>query len=82
MSAPDEHLYDPLFVLLLVAHIFASSLPSSAAEWVQLFRTNAISLVIRMLSSKEDVLRDVAMTQVAAISKESKVRRDYYFSTG
>lgn len=82
MSAPDEHLYDPLFVLLLVAHIFASSLPSSAAEWVQLFRTNAISLVIRMLSSKEDVLRDVAMTQIAAISKASKVRRDYYFSTG
>ncbi|KAH9887708.1 ribosome 60S biogenesis N-terminal-domain-containing protein [Cubamyces lactineus] len=62
-----ERLYDPVFVLLLFTQMLAGSAPSSALVWVQLFRTNVVSLLLRTLSAKDAQLRDVAWAQTAAL---------------
>ncbi|RPD59503.1 hypothetical protein L227DRAFT_654118 [Lentinus tigrinus ALCF2SS1-6] len=63
----NDGTYDPVFVLLLIAQMLADSAPSSAWDWVQLFRTNVVSLVLRALSAKDVQLREAAWAQVAAI---------------
>ncbi|RDX51579.1 hypothetical protein OH76DRAFT_1554958 [Lentinus brumalis] len=66
-ASANDGIYDPVFVLLLFAQMLADSAPSSALDWVQLFRTNIISLILRALSAKDEQLRDVAWGQVAAL---------------
>ncbi|KAI9512767.1 ribosome 60S biogenesis N-terminal-domain-containing protein [Russula earlei] len=63
----DRRIYDPVFVTLLVAHVLATQRPSSTAQWVQLFRTNVVSLLIRSLSSRNDLLRGTCVTQIGAV---------------
>ncbi|KAH9936862.1 ribosome 60S biogenesis N-terminal-domain-containing protein [Epithele typhae] len=63
----NEALYDPVFVLLLFAQMLSDSAPSSALQWVQFFRTNVASLLMRALSAKDTLMRDVAWAQVAAL---------------
>lgn len=72
-QAVDAQLYDPVFVILLCAQMVADCQPSSALGWVQLFRTNAISLLIRSLSSKDEPTRDMSLLQVASIAKSLEV---------
>ncbi|KAI8984871.1 ribosome 60S biogenesis N-terminal-domain-containing protein [Trametes punicea] len=62
-----ESLYDPLFVLLLFAQMLASSAPTSALVWIQLFRTNVVSLLLRALSGKDPQLREIAWAQIATL---------------
>lgn len=63
----DAQLYDPVFVTLLFAQMLVGELPNLALGWVQLFRTNIVSLLIRTLSSKDDHLRDVATGQLGGL---------------
>ncbi|KAI0269360.1 ribosome 60S biogenesis N-terminal-domain-containing protein [Gloeopeniophorella convolvens] len=63
----DEKTYDPVFIALLTAHMMAGQRPSSALQWVQLFRTNVVSLLIRSLSSSNDQLRDICIAQISSI---------------
>ncbi|THH13851.1 hypothetical protein EW146_g6413 [Bondarzewia mesenterica] len=65
----DEQCYDPVFVVLLCAQMLSDCQPSTALGWVQLFRTNVVSLLIRSLSSKDDLLRDTALSQIGTIAK-------------
>ncbi len=65
--ALDARLYDPIFVALLMAHVLDVQRPSSAVEWVRLFRTNAVSLLIRSLSSRNILLRNTCVCQISAI---------------
>ena len=65
--------YDPVFVVLLFAQMLADSAPSSALDWVQLFRTNVVSLILRTLSTKDNQLREVAWGQVAALYRAVQV---------
>ncbi|KAF4602702.1 hypothetical protein EYR40_005919 [Pleurotus pulmonarius] len=60
-------LYDPIFLLLLFAQAMSESPPTSALAWVELFRTNIVCLVIRMLSSKDEKIREIALLQMAAL---------------
>ncbi|KAI0311527.1 ribosome 60S biogenesis N-terminal-domain-containing protein [Amylostereum chailletii] len=60
--------YDPAFVLSLCAQMLVECPPSTALEWVGLFRSNVVGLLIRTLSSEDVILRDLAFAQVAAIS--------------
>jgi nucleolar pre-ribosomal-associated protein 1 len=62
-----DRLYDPVFVTLLVAHMLATRRPSSAVQWVQLFRTNVVSLLIRSLSSRDALLRETCISQISDI---------------
>jgi nucleolar pre-ribosomal-associated protein 1 len=71
----EEQIYDPIFVILLLGQVVSSCPPSSALSWVQLFRTNAVSLVIRCLSSKDSSLRKLAFVQLGALYKLMQVRK-------
>ncbi|RDB20241.1 Uncharacterized protein C14G10.02 [Hypsizygus marmoreus] len=66
-SPYEAQLYDPVFLMLLFAQTFAEALPTSAVVWVELFRTNIVSLLIKALSSKDGEIRDVALCQLAAL---------------
>ena len=70
----DGRICDPVFVTLLVAHVLATRPPSSTAQWVQLFRTNVVSLLIRSLSSRNDLLRDTCVVQISSIMDTLQVR--------
>lgn len=65
---------DPVFVTLLVTHVMATQRPSSTAQWVQLFRTNVVSLLIRSLSSQNSLLRDTCVAQISVIINALQVR--------
>ncbi|GJE99428.1 ribosome 60S biogenesis N-terminal-domain-containing protein [Phanerochaete sordida] len=63
----DERLYDPVFVMLLFSRVLVDSVPETALAWVQMFRTNVVSLVIRALSSHREEVRTLAITQLAGL---------------
>lgn len=64
---PDERVYDPVFVLLLFARMLVEGAPTTALAWVQMFRTNVASLLVRALSSHVGGVRALAMAQVAGL---------------
>lgn len=72
-SAHDAQLYDPLFLMLLFAQTLAENSPSSAFAWVELFRTNIVSLLIKAVSSKCGGIREVALCQIAALWQHLEV---------
>ena len=74
ISTQDAQLYDPVFVMLLFGQMLADQPPSSAFAWLELFRTNLISLFIRVLSSKDGHMRELALCQVVALWKQMVVR--------
>lgn len=73
-SPYDGQIYDPVFVMLLFGHMFSHSPPDSALAWVDLFRTNVVSLLIRTLSSKNNDVRKIALSQIATLWKCLEVR--------
>jgi nucleolar pre-ribosomal-associated protein 1 len=75
----DARICDPAFVVLLVAHVLATRRPSSTAQWVQLFRTNVVSLLIRSLSSRNSLLRDTCVAQISVILGALQVRQQLFF---
>lgn len=68
-------IYDPQFVLLLVARMLETEVPTSALSWVQMLRTNVVSLLIRTLSAHDDDLRDGAMIQLSRLHHHLQVCR-------
>jgi nucleolar pre-ribosomal-associated protein 1 len=65
----DAEIYDPVFVALLFAQMLTEAPPNTALSWVELFRTNVVSLLIRCLSSRDHALRDCALDQLAHLSR-------------
>ncbi|KAI0938875.1 hypothetical protein AcW1_004074 [Taiwanofungus camphoratus] len=63
----DNQLYDPPFLVLIFAQMLSDGPPSSALSWVQLFRTNIVSLLIRCLSARDSCLREAALAQISAL---------------
>ncbi|KAH7101182.1 ribosome 60S biogenesis N-terminal-domain-containing protein [Auriculariales sp. MPI-PUGE-AT-0066] len=53
-------LYDPVFIVQLFSHCLLESSSYTALEWVEIFRTNAASVLVAMLSHREDRLRHMA----------------------
>jgi nucleolar pre-ribosomal-associated protein 1 len=70
----DEQVYDPLFVILLVAQMLAHHPPTSSLEWVQTFRSNVFSLLIRCLSAKDEKIREASLGLLARVWKSVEVR--------
>ncbi|KAJ7863151.1 ribosome 60S biogenesis N-terminal-domain-containing protein [Mycena olivaceomarginata] len=60
-------LYDPVFLVLIFAQAMAEKIPESAFGWIELFRTNIVSLLIRAMSAKDQQLRAVTRSQLAAL---------------
>lgn len=75
----DEQVYDPLFVTLLVAQMLAHHPPASSLEWVQTFRSNVFSLLIRCLSAKDEKFREASLGLLARVWKSVEVRMLSYF---
>ena len=75
-NTQDTYLYDPVFLMLLFGQMLADQPPSSAFAWLELFRTNVISLFIRALSSKDGRMRELALCQVVALRRQMEVRRE------
>jgi nucleolar pre-ribosomal-associated protein 1 len=63
----DAQLYDPVFLVLIFAQAMAEKIPESAFGWIELFRTNIVSLLIRAMSAKDQQLRAVTRSQLAAL---------------
>lgn len=70
----DPTIYDPLFVVLLTSQVLKTATPVSPLSWVSFFRTNAVSLLFRCLSSKDKVMRQIATTQLGTLYGIMKVR--------
>ncbi|THH28288.1 hypothetical protein EUX98_g5899 [Antrodiella citrinella] len=66
-AVADDTLYDPVYVILLVAQLLAEQGTYPALVWVQVFRTNVVSLLIRALSSTDGAIREVALVQITGI---------------
>ncbi|KAJ6508841.1 ribosome 60S biogenesis N-terminal-domain-containing protein [Mycena sanguinolenta] len=66
-NARDAQLFDPVFLMLIFAQAMAEKTPESAFGWIELFRTNIVSLLIRALSAKDQHLRELARSQLAAL---------------
>jgi nucleolar pre-ribosomal-associated protein 1 len=69
----DVRLYDPVFLMLLFNQMIAVRPPSSAYSWLELFRTNVVSLFIRALSAKDAELRELALCQIVALWRRLEV---------
>ncbi|KAG6856484.1 hypothetical protein H0H87_003952 [Tephrocybe sp. NHM501043] len=63
----EAQLYDPVFLILLFAQMLAENTPESAFAWVEVFRTNIVSLLIKVLSSRYGTMRDIALCQLAGL---------------
>lgn len=62
-ATPSEYkddIYDPVFVLLLMARLPYETSNMKAMQWVELFRTNAVSVAALCLSSKDSSMRELA----------------------
>ena len=69
-----EDVYDPLFLTLVFAKVVSGNAPSSVLSWVRLFRTNILCVVIRSLSSKDEVFRQLAIWNLSGLWKLLEVR--------
>lgn len=63
----DERDYDPVFTMLLFSRMLTENPPATALGWVQMFRTNVVSLLIRALSSHKGDVRVLAVSQLAGL---------------
>ncbi|PVF98590.1 hypothetical protein CPB86DRAFT_851384, partial [Serendipita vermifera] len=76
-SLDDERdeatLYDPVFVILLLGMIvMEDSLKLSGQDWVEIFRSNSICLLLSTLSSRRDDLRALGWTIFSGILQSLK----------
>ncbi|KZV73620.1 hypothetical protein PENSPDRAFT_627099 [Peniophora sp. CONT] len=62
-----DQVYEPRFVVSLLAQALAGEMPRSVLEWVAFFRTNAVSLAVRCLSSEDADLRRLALGCLATL---------------
>ncbi|KAL4250925.1 Nucleolar pre-ribosomal-associated protein 1 [Abortiporus biennis] len=59
--------YDPIYVILLFANMLVECVPTTALIWVQLFRTNVASLLIRALSSHDGNVRAMSASLLGGL---------------
>ncbi|KAI5834791.1 hypothetical protein K523DRAFT_368872 [Schizophyllum commune Tattone D] len=66
-EAWEEPLYDPIYLVLLFAQMILECPPTTTLAWVEVFRTNIVSLMIRMMSAREGEVRELAVNQLASL---------------
>ncbi|KJA21610.1 hypothetical protein HYPSUDRAFT_87850 [Hypholoma sublateritium FD-334 SS-4] len=66
----EAALYDPTFLMLLFSHMLTDQTPASAFGWIELFRSNVVSLFIRALSAKDGQIRDLALCQIVGLWRQ------------
>ncbi|KIJ29709.1 hypothetical protein M422DRAFT_188053, partial [Sphaerobolus stellatus SS14] len=63
----NQDLYDPLFLILLASQLLIEHKRMSTTEWVQVFRSNIFSLVVRGLTSRHEDFRKVAVNTLGGL---------------
>ncbi|KIO25995.1 hypothetical protein M407DRAFT_8076 [Tulasnella calospora MUT 4182] len=58
----DEESYDPVFVMLLLTACVNEGPTKNGISWVELFRTNVLSVVVAGVSSREGDIRRMAVS--------------------
>lgn len=71
----DSRLYDPVFLLFLFNQMMLEQPPSSTIAWLELLRTNVVSLFIRSLSARDGRIRELALGQIVSLWKCLEVCR-------
>lgn len=69
-----DQLYNPLFAILLFGHALEELRDAAGMVWVEVFRTNVVSVLLRTLSSKCDGLRELALGQLGRLCQALEVR--------
>jgi nucleolar pre-ribosomal-associated protein 1 len=64
-DASRGDIYDPNFVLPLLAALMVSDEPITSMQWVDLCRTNVLSLAVSSLSSKRLAMRQLGYASLA-----------------
>ncbi|KAG8724075.1 hypothetical protein FRC11_002213, partial [Ceratobasidium sp. 423] len=67
-------IYDPNFVLPLLATLMASDEPVTSMQWVDLCRTNVLSLAVSSLSSKRPAMRQLGYAALVTAYTRLPVR--------
>ncbi|KAF8519438.1 ribosome 60S biogenesis N-terminal-domain-containing protein [Gautieria morchelliformis] len=67
LSISDDGLYDPVFLSCLVAQLVLEHRELSSTEWVQVFRSNIVSLVVCVFTSRNEDFRRVGATTLAGL---------------
>lgn len=73
----DINLYDPLFLCLLASQLLIEHKSLSTTEWVQVFRSNIFSIIIRVLTSRNEEFRKIALAILGGLLIRVQVR--FYF---
>lgn len=77
----DAQLYDPLFLILIFGSMLSEIPSSSSIAWVEMFRTNIVSLLVRSLSSKDAGIREISLCHLAALWKSLQVKSSNFSQT-
>lgn len=83
MSVSEATLYDPVFITLFLA-LFTQEDQArrqmTSMDWLQLFRSNIVSLLIATLSARNDDLRALGWTAFGGLLRAIQVSIDLYAS--
>jgi nucleolar pre-ribosomal-associated protein 1 len=66
-------IYDPVFLILLFTRMLSDNTPAYAFSWVEIFRTNVVSLLIRCMSSNDGKIREIALCQIVGLWRSLEV---------
>jgi nucleolar pre-ribosomal-associated protein 1 len=77
----DDGVYDPVFLTFLVAQLVLEHKQFSSTEWVEVFRSNIVSLVICVFTSRNEDFRSVGVTTLAGLLQRVQVRTVSYSRT-
>jgi nucleolar pre-ribosomal-associated protein 1 len=73
-TVSDTRIYDPRFLISLLSGVLANADSMNHVDWVNIFRTNVVSVAFRALAAREDDLRELAAQALFVLGHSLKVR--------
>jgi len=70
----DTRIYDPRFLISLLSGVLANVESMNHVDWVNLFRTNVVSVALRALAAREDDIRELATQTLFVLGHSLAVR--------
>lgn len=70
----DTKIYDPHFLISLLSGVLANVESMNHIDWVNLFRTNVVSVGLRALAAREDDIRELAAQTLFVLGHSLTVR--------
>lgn len=70
----DTKIYDPRFLISLLSGVLANVESMNHIDWVNLFRTNVVSVALRALAAREDDIRELAAQTLFVLGHSLTVR--------